>query len=132
MNTASALPLAQKTSASLRDHALDLVKLLSQSQKMPLPTQASTIPVLTIPSFGSILTSPFWTMGHCEYSVRPHPNNTILDHGILDQFIDAFQIFKGLLSQRAITPLLGKLAYDVLKIFEASPMLLVNEPTLLA
>ena len=52
--------------------------------------------------------------------------------GILDQFIDAFQIFKGLLSQRAITPLLGKLAYDVLKIFEASPMLLVNEPTLLA
>jgi hypothetical protein len=42
---------------------------------------------------------------------------------------DAFQTFKGLLAERQVTPLLGKLASDVLKIFDASPMLLVREPT---
>ncbi|KAJ7465813.1 hypothetical protein B0H11DRAFT_1922086 [Mycena galericulata] len=34
--------------------------------------------------------------------------------------------FKGILAKREITPLLGKLAFDVLKIFDATPMLLVN------
>ncbi|KAJ7181568.1 hypothetical protein C8R43DRAFT_869325 [Mycena crocata] len=48
--------------------------------------------------------------------------------GVLAQFSDAFQTFKGLLAQRNITPLLGKLAFNVLKVFDASPMLLVNEP----
>ncbi|KAJ7934764.1 hypothetical protein B0H13DRAFT_2305541 [Mycena leptocephala] len=49
---------------------------------------------------------------------------------MMSRFTDALQMFKGCLSQREITPLLGKLAFDVLRIFEASPMLLVTEPTL--
>jgi hypothetical protein len=48
----------------------------------------------------------------------------------MSRFTDALQMFKGCLSQREITPLLGKLAFDVLRIFEASPMLLVTEPKL--
>ncbi|KAJ7728206.1 hypothetical protein B0H16DRAFT_1773906 [Mycena metata] len=48
--------------------------------------------------------------------------------GVVDQYTDALQTFKGLLAQREVTPLLGKLAHDVLKIFKASPMLCVVEP----
>jgi hypothetical protein len=48
--------------------------------------------------------------------------------GIANQFPDALQTFKGFLARREITPLLGRLAFDVLKIFDASPMLLVNDP----
>ncbi|KAJ7429251.1 hypothetical protein B0H11DRAFT_1945445 [Mycena galericulata] len=43
---------------------------------------------------------------------------------IANLFPDALQTFKGILAKREITPLLGKLAFDVLKIFE----LLVNDP----
>jgi hypothetical protein len=48
--------------------------------------------------------------------------------GIANQFPDALQTFKGFLARREITPLLGRLAFDVLKFFDASPMLLVNDP----
>ncbi|KAJ7077519.1 hypothetical protein B0H15DRAFT_753475, partial [Mycena belliarum] len=41
--------------------------------------------------------------------------------GISGEFSDALQMFKGFLSRREITPLLGKLAFDVLKVFDASP-----------
>ena len=50
--------------------------------------------------------------------------------GLAAQFPDALQLFRGLLPRREITPLLAKLAYDVLKIFDATPMLLVNDPTI--
>ncbi|KAJ6548980.1 hypothetical protein B0H19DRAFT_952897 [Mycena capillaripes] len=56
-------------------------------------------------------------------------NVSVLLPGVVDQYTNALQIFKGLLARREVTPLLGKLAYDVLKIFEASPMLCVHEPT---
>lgn len=49
--------------------------------------------------------------------------------GTVAQFPDAIQLFKGLLPKREITPILAKLAYDVLKIFDAEPMLVVYEPT---
>ncbi|KAJ7232807.1 hypothetical protein C8J57DRAFT_1091123 [Mycena rebaudengoi] len=51
--------------------------------------------------------------------------------GIIAQFSQsALQLFKGLLARREITPLLGKLAFDVQKIFDATPILLVCEPML--
>ncbi|KAJ7111243.1 hypothetical protein C8R44DRAFT_933374 [Mycena epipterygia] len=53
----------------------------------------------------------------------------IIIPGVVDQFTDALQTFKGLLARQETTPLLGKLAFDVLRIFDASPMLLVSEPT---
>lgn len=43
--------------------------------------------------------------------------------------VDALQLFRELLAKREITPLLGKLAYDALKIFDSMPMLLVEDPT---
>ncbi|KAJ7480647.1 hypothetical protein FB451DRAFT_1030957 [Mycena latifolia] len=49
--------------------------------------------------------------------------------GVVGQAADALELFRVLLPRREITPLLGKLAYDVLKIFDSTPMLLVNEPT---
>jgi hypothetical protein len=49
--------------------------------------------------------------------------------GVAEQYPDELQLFRGLLSKREITPLLAKLAYDVLKTFESVPMLLVNDPT---
>ncbi|KAJ7118478.1 hypothetical protein C8R43DRAFT_901515 [Mycena crocata] len=49
--------------------------------------------------------------------------------GVVEQFPDALQLFRGLLPYRKITPLLAKLAYDVLKIFDSVPMLLVSDPT---
>ncbi|KAJ7440053.1 hypothetical protein B0H11DRAFT_1751065 [Mycena galericulata] len=48
--------------------------------------------------------------------------------GIANLFPDALQAFKGFLAKREITPLVGKLAFDVLKIFDATPMLLVSDP----
>ncbi|KAJ7502088.1 hypothetical protein B0H11DRAFT_1713047 [Mycena galericulata] len=48
--------------------------------------------------------------------------------GIANLFPDALQTFKGFLAKREITPLLGKLAFDVLKIFDVTPMLLVSDP----
>jgi hypothetical protein len=51
--------------------------------------------------------------------------------GIIAQFSEsALQLFKGLLARREITPLLGKLAFDVQKIFDETPILLVREPPL--
>ncbi|KAJ7441369.1 hypothetical protein B0H11DRAFT_1631517, partial [Mycena galericulata] len=41
--------------------------------------------------------------------------------GIANLFPDALQTCKGFLARREITPLLGKLAFDVLKIFDATP-----------
>jgi hypothetical protein len=38
------------------------------------------------------------------------------------------KFFRDILPQREITPLLAKLAYDVLKIFDATPMLCVEAP----
>jgi hypothetical protein len=49
--------------------------------------------------------------------------------GLVEQFQDALQLFRGLLPRRKITPLLAKLAYDVLKIFDSVPMRLVSDPT---
>jgi hypothetical protein len=46
--------------------------------------------------------------------------------GISNKFPNALQTFKGFLAQREITPLLGKLVFDVLKFFDATPMLIVN------
>jgi hypothetical protein len=48
--------------------------------------------------------------------------------GVAAQFPDALGLFRGLLPKRETTPILAKMAYDVLKIFDATPMLLVNEP----
>jgi hypothetical protein len=53
----------------------------------------------------------------------------VLLPGITAKFPDALQLFGGLLPRREITPLLGKLAYDVLKIFDSAPILLVQGPT---
>jgi hypothetical protein len=51
--------------------------------------------------------------------------------GLIAQFSEsALQLFKGLLARREITPLLGKLAFDVQKIFDETPLLLVREPVL--
>jgi hypothetical protein len=49
--------------------------------------------------------------------------------GVVKQFPDPLQLFRGLLPLRKITPVLAKLAYDVLKVFDSVPMLLVSEPT---
>ncbi|KAJ7723253.1 hypothetical protein B0H16DRAFT_1334262 [Mycena metata] len=48
--------------------------------------------------------------------------------GTLDP-TDVLKFFRDILPRREITPLLGKLAYDVLKIFDSSPMLCVDAPT---
>ncbi|KAJ7150526.1 hypothetical protein C8R43DRAFT_887388 [Mycena crocata] len=48
--------------------------------------------------------------------------------GVVDESLDALQLFRTLLPRREITSLLGKLAYNVLKIFETEPMLVVEEP----
>jgi hypothetical protein len=47
---------------------------------------------------------------------------------VVSQFPDAFHIFRGLLARREVTPLLGKLVFDVLKISDNKPMLLVSDP----
>ncbi|KAJ7824399.1 hypothetical protein B0H14DRAFT_2369655 [Mycena olivaceomarginata] len=49
--------------------------------------------------------------------------------GVVEQYPDELRLFRGLLSKREITPLLAKLAYEVLKIFDSVPMLLLNDPT---
>ncbi|KAJ7267812.1 hypothetical protein C8J57DRAFT_985377, partial [Mycena rebaudengoi] len=40
---------------------------------------------------------------------------------VVSQFPDAFHIFRGLLARREVTPLLGKLVFDVLKISDNKP-----------
>jgi hypothetical protein len=50
--------------------------------------------------------------------------------GTVDESADPLDLFRQLLPRREITPLLGKLAFDVLKIFDVTPMLLVDEPRL--
>ncbi|KAJ7238918.1 hypothetical protein C8J57DRAFT_1086647 [Mycena rebaudengoi] len=50
--------------------------------------------------------------------------------GLIAQFSESMlQLFKGLV-RREITPLLGKLAFDVQNIFDETPILLVREPAL--
>lgn len=44
------------------------------------------------------------------------------------RFTNAMDFFRVILSRREITPLLAKLAFDVLKIYDATPMLLVSPP----
>ena len=48
--------------------------------------------------------------------------------GVTSNVPDALQMFRTLLNQRKITPLLGKFAYNVIKIFNSEPMLVVNQP----
>jgi hypothetical protein len=50
--------------------------------------------------------------------------------GLVQQHPQALDLFRALLSRREITPLLGKLAYKVLQVFDSTPMLIVNEPAL--
>ncbi|KAJ7029200.1 hypothetical protein C8F04DRAFT_1265265 [Mycena alexandri] len=47
---------------------------------------------------------------------------------IRGKFTDPVGFFAGVLAQREITPVLAKLAFDVLKIYDATPMLLVDPP----
>jgi hypothetical protein len=44
------------------------------------------------------------------------------------QFTDVMSFFRAVLAQREITPVLAKLAFNVLKIYDAEPMLLVGPP----
>ncbi|KAJ7255924.1 hypothetical protein C8J57DRAFT_946502, partial [Mycena rebaudengoi] len=43
--------------------------------------------------------------------------------GVAGQLPDALGLFRGLLPKREIIPILAKMAYDVFKIFDATPML---------
>ncbi|KAJ7466065.1 hypothetical protein FB451DRAFT_1138147 [Mycena latifolia] len=78
---------------------------------------------------------PAHAMFQCKYAELLEIRKVFLEKvelelpGTADQFPDALQLFRGLLPMRKITPLLAKLAYDVLKIFDSAPMLLINEPT---
>jgi hypothetical protein len=45
-----------------------------------------------------------------------------------DAFTDPMIFFKAVLSKREATPFLGKLAFNVLKIYDATPMLLLQPP----
>ncbi|KAJ6528755.1 hypothetical protein DFH09DRAFT_1327576 [Mycena vulgaris] len=46
------------------------------------------------------------------------------------EFTDAMSLFKAVLAKREVTPGLAKLAFNVLKIYDASPMLLLeHRPT---
>ncbi|KAJ7663668.1 hypothetical protein B0H17DRAFT_939803 [Mycena rosella] len=44
-------------------------------------------------------------------------------------FSNTLDLFKAVLAKREITPALGKLAFNVLKVYDATPMLLVEPPT---
>ncbi|KAF8198702.1 hypothetical protein K438DRAFT_1583980, partial [Mycena galopus ATCC 62051] len=44
-------------------------------------------------------------------------------------FTDVVTFFKVVLAKREVTPGLGKLAFNVLKIYDAAPMLLLEPPT---
>jgi hypothetical protein len=48
---------------------------------------------------------------------------------IRGQFKDPIGFFAEVLARREITPVLAKLAFDVLKVYDASPMFLVEPPT---
>jgi hypothetical protein len=77
---------------------------------------------------------PAHAMFKCEHAQITQIRQNFLDKlnielpGFAQQFPDALQLLHGLLPKREITPLLEKLAYDVLKIFDSVPMLLVSEP----
>jgi hypothetical protein len=45
-----------------------------------------------------------------------------------DAFTDPMTFFKAVLSKREATPFLGKLAFNVLKIYDGTPMLLLEPP----
>jgi hypothetical protein len=49
---------------------------------------------------------------------------------LVQQFPQPLELFRALLSRREITPLLGKLAYIVLQVFDSTPMLIVSDPGL--
>ncbi|KAJ7153924.1 hypothetical protein C8R43DRAFT_885354, partial [Mycena crocata] len=78
---------------------------------------------------------PAHAMFKCEHEELVELRKIFLDKvnieipGLVDKFPDALQLLRGLLPYRKITPLLAKLAYDVLKIFDSVPMLLVSDPT---
>jgi hypothetical protein len=55
------------------------------------------------------------------YAEIPELDNTLDPNNCLKSFRD-------ILPQREITPLLAKLAYDVFKIFDVTPMLCVEAP----
>jgi hypothetical protein len=42
---------------------------------------------------------------------------------------DAMDFFRAVLSKREVTPILAKLAFNVLRIYDATPMLLLDGPT---
>jgi hypothetical protein len=77
---------------------------------------------------------PAHAMFRCEHAELVPIRQVFLDKlnielpGFPHQFPDPLQLFRGLLPKREITPLLAKLAYDVLKIFDSVPILLVSEP----
>jgi hypothetical protein len=50
--------------------------------------------------------------------------------GLAGQFTESSLLFRALLPRREVTPLLAKLACDILKIYDSVPMLLVNDPTI--
>ncbi|KAJ7116278.1 hypothetical protein C8R43DRAFT_902453 [Mycena crocata] len=78
---------------------------------------------------------PAHAMFKCEHAELAEVRQIFLDKvkieipGLVEQFPEALQLFRALLPQRKITQLLAKLAYDVLKIFDSVPMLLVSDPT---
>jgi hypothetical protein len=45
---------------------------------------------------------------------------------VAGQFPDVLGLFRGLLPKREITSILAKMAYDVFKVFDSTPMLLVS------
>ncbi|KAJ7849518.1 hypothetical protein B0H14DRAFT_2356149, partial [Mycena olivaceomarginata] len=59
------------------------------------------------------------------YTKLPELDNTL-------DSANSLKFFPNILPRREITALLAKLAYDMLKIFEAKPMLYVQAPTPLA
>jgi hypothetical protein len=43
-------------------------------------------------------------------------------------FTDGMSMFRAVLAKREVTPILAKLAFNVLRIYEATPMLLLEPP----
>ncbi|KAJ7708472.1 hypothetical protein B0H14DRAFT_2415356 [Mycena olivaceomarginata] len=70
----------------------------------------------------------------CQHYELLEPRKDFLDKvevevpGVIEGSPDALQLFRNLLPRRKITPLLGKLAFNVLKIFDSTPMSLIDEP----
>ncbi|KAJ6460289.1 hypothetical protein C8R45DRAFT_842692 [Mycena sanguinolenta] len=51
---------------------------------------------------------------------------------IKGKFMSPVEFFAGVLAHREITPVLAKLAFDVLKVYDATPMLIVDPPDTVA